>query len=191
MQRPNANVDAVGGEDAEPLSCEDGSETEAEAAGSQPPAEEELDVDQIREDLQELREQWREDADARQWFYTRILGGAWTATHKKKLADAVAAFPRAGAPTRWCQHFHWPKQISFAYGTYGPEDAHRMANEFLARSTFFLLWYQSEDPLFRYSDADLESYSSSYEHLSWLTSLPLDSAALDRTLEIERLVPHN
>jgi len=77
------------------------------------------------------------------FFYTRILGGAWTMRERGMAADAVSGFARAWV-RRWCKLYAWPTSARFSLGRYGRASAHALCREWCHRSEFFYkLWSEA------------------------------------------------
>jgi hypothetical protein len=69
-----------------------------------PLAEERIIV--IAEELEAIRHEWRFEDQDDMFFYTKILGGLWTAAHVGVVADGVGGYARAGLASDWCRLFH-------------------------------------------------------------------------------------
>ena len=80
-------------------------------------------------------------------FYTRVLGGKWTAEHHGKVADGIAALPRGELGQLFCNTFKYPKNRSYRFKKYGEDAAVKLATYFCQRGSHFLeIWAESDWP---------------------------------------------
>ena len=151
-----------------------------------------VDEDGVWEELAALREEFHNPEEAAMQFYTRIMGGVWTAAHCLVAANAVSMFARGGLATRWATRYKWPKMRAYAYAKYGQLAAHHLASELARRSQhFYALWEASENDAFLYSEAALNSYEVTLEWVTFLTEQPIEGVVFDQGIKINQLVPQN
>ena len=125
------------------------------------------------------------------YFYVKLLGGKWTATHKKLVSDAASCHARALA-VDWCDAFKFPKQAGFYHSVYGAEGARVLGREVARRGThFFELYLESDDGWTQYSDKELSSYVESIDWVEWLSEQDIMSPQFERGMEIRRILPIN
>jgi hypothetical protein len=124
------------------------------------------------EALEALRHDWVFEDEATMDFYTRILGGKWTAEHAGVIADAVAGYVRGGAPKAWCNRYAFPKQAAFYIVKYKSQAAcTAMAREYCRRGQhFYAIYVEFNDPAFLYSEAQLNSYVESKAWIDFVAS---------------------
>ena len=145
---------------------------EAVAAPAEEPPEPVLDAavdeDRVWEELAALREESHNPEEAAMQFFTRIMGGVWTAAHCMVAANAVSMFARGGLATRWARRYKWPTMRAYAYAKYGQLAAHSLASELARRSQrCYALWEACESDAFLYCAAALNSYEVTLEWVAF------------------------
>ena len=193
LQPPIAAGRAAGGAAA---AARPGAEEAVAAPAEEEPPEPVLaaavDEDGVWEELAALREEFHNPEEAAMQFYTRIMGGVWTAAHCMVAANAVSMFARGGLATTWATRYKWPKMRAYAYAKYGQLAAHHLASELARRSQhFYLLWEASENDAFLYCAAALNSYEVTLEWVTFLTEQPIESPVFEQGLNINALLPQN
>lgn len=63
----------------------------------------EFDVEDVDRELAAIRAEFqaREGEDG-MYFYSRVLGGRWTAKHKQFVVDGISGYARNGTPAARC-----------------------------------------------------------------------------------------
>ena len=123
-------------------------------------------------------------------FYSRIVGGRWTAEHVGVAADSSIAYARRHSYD-WCRMYRWPRQKGFAFATYSERNAVELSKEWVRRGNYYKqLWDDAGSPLdFAYTDAHVEGYEESLVFLEWACSIDADTATMDRIIEVRRVRP--
>ena len=127
---------------------------------------------------------------AEEFFFVRILGGAWTQGKRGDAADAVGGFAKAGVCKEWCRSFAFPAQASFAFSRYGHLGGNQLAREYCRQGHFFLrLWLEHGED-FKFQQHHVDMYNECDEFRLWVESLSLSDVFVRRRAEeIRRFVP--
>jgi hypothetical protein len=148
----------------------------------------------VLDELAEKRGKYdaQDDPDIYGNFYIKILGGKWTKTFIGVAADSVVCIGRSHVRP-WCNLFGWPKTRTFTFKTYGELEAVGLAREYARRAHhFFTLYLSSPDVKnWMYSASDLDSYVEGEAFLDFALSIPMESPAFDRVIELRRMLPIN
>jgi len=165
---------------------------EGRVADDKAGGEDAVHVEDVVEELAAFRADHNPSLAEDLFFFTRIIGGQWTAAHRGVVADAVAGFARGGAPKEWCNKFKWPKQHANCYSLYGIEGANHLASEYVRRSHYyFQLWLESDDQHFSYEQHHIDGYEENLEFMEWLCEQPADSDAFARGSDLVKITPVN
>ena len=134
--------------------------------------------------LEEVRKMWSwEDQDTMS-FYTRVLGGEWTKSHKGTNSDSIGAYARQHAKV-WCDAFGFPKQRVFTFNAYGEPACVQLAREVCRRGEFWYnMWLDSSDDDFVYEQGDIDSYPENIDFVQFALALPIDHPAFDLAVDI-------
>ena len=156
-------------------------------------ADEDLDFQQVWDDLAERRRLWSLEAPkVSEDFVTHIRGGTWTAKHRGVTADCVVAQATGRLAMEWCRKYGLNRMASFSFAKYGESTANHMALQWCRRlQHYFDLWLQSDEAVFEYSSAALESYDPGQEWTSLLATLPSKGPARLRAEGIDSLCPQS
>ena len=152
----------------------------------------EVDMEELKCEILQLREDCGDEEDEYTFFYTRLLCGPWTKAHKGVAAQGIVGLARAGLPKQWCKDYGFPSQFNAFFARYGNNSAVQLAREYCRRADhYFKIWL--EDPTynqkFRYNDAHIASYTETTEWFDFALAQPLNSATFGRVMEVRRLVP--
>lgn len=123
-------------------------------------------------------------------FTTKILGGEWTRTHKKKAFDAAIGIAVGGAPRAWCRKYGLNIEASFAFKKYGNDAATAMALEWCRRMQHFYdiyVLHGQDDHI--YSGKELQSYEEALDWVNFLCASDVEAALWDRAESIRQLRP--
>lgn len=143
------------------------------------------------EDLAEKRREWElAGGSAHDDFFTRVLGGAWTATHKKKAFDAVAGMARNSVAKTWCRRYGLNIEASFSLAKYGESDAPMLALQWCDRMQHYFLIYKANGAGdYHYTDEDMESFEESLDWVNFVLDSGPESPIWDRAMAIRNLRP--
>jgi hypothetical protein len=149
-----------------------------------------VDVEAVGEELAALRKERADEFANDDFFWTKVRGGGWTFEHTGVVGDYAAAYARGGIALEWCNGWAYPKQASFSYNLYGVENAHILSREYCRRSKhFFMMWLNSPNDLFTFSDLDLKSYNDSGEFLEMMCAVHIESPTFVRGRELQDCFP--
>lgn len=154
------------------------------------------DVDAGWKLLEERRAAWDDDVDRREGegdnFQTFIRGGKTAMEKGHGAYDCIIAQGRGFLPKYWLKEFGLGKMYSFSFRLYGEVAACTLAVEVCRRLQYYFdLWVNAEGDVYRYSQADLDSYEETVEWCDFLLGLEDGHPAWDRSREIRRLTPIN
>ena len=151
----------------------------------------EVDAGSALDELAALRDELQWDDHDNSWFYSRLLGGAWTLGATGEVADGSVALARAGEPTAWCARYGWAKSRRYMFSKYGRDPAMALAREWARRADyFFRLWYDSADPAgFRYTQAHVDGYVDSVWFIDCLLGLDNEHPAFREGAALRDLSP--
>ena len=150
----------------------------------------ERDPKLVRQDLRDIRNEWAWDDKSVPDFYTFQRGGGWTESHAGKTSDHVSAFPKHRCAREWCVAYGWPTRPSFSRTLYTPEGANQLARELCRRAQhFYNLWYESDDPLFNYTAAQLASCANSWEFAVWAALIDSDTRTGKAIDKVQNKIP--
>lgn len=132
-----------------------------------------VDAEAAVDELLQIRGEWDYDlGQAEEFFFCRILGGAWTMANRGVAADAVAGYAKPGVAKDWCRSYGFPLQASFAFSRYGREGANQLAREYCRRGHFFLRLWLQHGADFQYRQEHLHAYQECDEWRQWVEGLP-------------------
>ena len=91
---------------------------------------------------------------------------------------------------KWCKQYQFPAQRVFHFLKYGVSESAELSREFCRRGEFFYTRYlASGDPLYKFSQADVDAYQESEAWLDFVCSLSIEANAFEKAMEIRRLSP--
>ena len=90
------------------------------------------------DDLKEKRDLHETADDKAQYFYLKLPGGLWTATHKGVPTDCAACLNRRMTED-FCIRYGFPRKKSFMFSVYGEYSAVQLATEWTRRGMFRLV----------------------------------------------------
>lgn len=169
--------------------------TEGQIEEPLPDADEVAAVEEAWAAIESARAEWREQPLHGQCehFVTCFRSGDWNAIHRGiNESDRVVAQALPGPPRVWCQTYAFNTMASFSFSRYGEAGCHTMALEWCRRLQYFYnTWRQQEQPKYVYALDELVSYEQTDEWRSFLSHLPVTSAARKRADLIQSLFPTN
>ena len=122
-------------------------------------------------------------------FYTRVLGGRWTAAHFGKVADGIAGLPCGAFAKLFCRTFKFPRHRSYRFNKYGEVNAVRLATYFCRRASYFCsIWEESDNDDFQFT-VEHEALFECDDFLDWVQAQPLTSPQFTAGVLLTRLVP--
>ena len=160
--------------------------------GSRPeagqPAQPELDLEEVWEQLEEKRAEWT-DSTGSESFYLQVRGGAWTAANRHVAFDSLMAAAKSGVAADWAKAFHMGQVVTFSFNLYAEDAAYKMAEAWIRKCQhFFTLALEKGNFHTAYTAEDLNGYTDT-EFTDWLASLPPASATAKRAGKIHALMP--
>ena len=148
-------------------------------------------VEQVFESLELKRRQWAVHYSSKyENFKSNVLGGEWTASHKKVIIDAVLAYASGQKVKDWCVKYSLPRSASFALAKYGEYMASHLALYWAARmQQWFDIWESQDDDDYTFSESDIETFHEPLEELSRFAGLQPGHVVMERLAELRDIVP--
>ena len=146
-------------------------------------------VNQVYEELEAKRLQWRDDGFVeQQWFRVTLLGGAWLRQKRGRTYDAFKGAASGGAVSDWCSSRGLQKSMRFEVTLYGERGAAIMARAFCHKMSHFYELCRDLDELDHvFSMEEKQAYAEPPELTDFATSLT--GQALRRVLQLRDLWP--